>query len=170
MASSVRSRKLPNLHPHPAQSIEKRHAHSRCRLSSPTNVPSSTLEISLSESHLRATYNRHTQRARKAHNHAYFAKASSHRHTDAITSTAQQSILTESAGCQIPRRLQPPRSRSYCCKVPCAPHTTDTHKRRARHTITHAPKHIITSSHTRNNKHTRQHASSQPLQVVKSRD
>ena len=120
----------------------KRRTHRVNRLPSPAKAPASTLEIWLLSRRLHATHIRHAHKASKAHCHAHAKASSSHHHTHAIvTSTAQQRVLTETAGCRVPRRLQPPRSRSDCLRDTCAPHTSDTHTGRARHTVTHTPKH-----------------------------
>ena len=87
------------------------------------------------------TSDTHTRPARHTV-HAHAKASPPHHHTDAIvTSTAQQRVLTGSAGCRVPRRLQPQRSRSGCTKDSCAPHTSDTHTKGARDFITHTLEH-----------------------------
>ena len=58
-------------------------------------------------------------------------------------------MLTGAAGCRVPRRLQPPHSRSGCRKATCVPHSR--HIRGRRHTITHTPEHHHIITHTQHN-------------------
>ena len=92
---------------------------------------------------------------------------SSHEHH---ASTRQRHILTMPAACRVPRTLQPSRSRSGCIEDSCAPHTTHTHTRRGRHSITHTPKASSPHHHTYAIQAQHNNAYSQVLQFVESRD